>query len=1138
MSTLCRLCFQVPRAQHRAFARLYEDRILPWLGQRGLCGSAAPARPTVATVFARLLAAGEPAQVAAWRQALERDAEWAALLQQASRALYGDADRPPVPWTLDVYRAPSGPGRTVEVGPGLRRGLWQSFGVEDGLPIAHLADLCPDRHGHLWVATHGEGVCRCDGAQATTWTAADGLADDQVWALAEDGEGRMWCGTTRGVSSFDGQEWVTYSAADGLADDAVHSLLVDRRGRVWCGTGRGASRYDGQEWVTFTAADGLADDRVTDMTEDGEGGLWLGMGRWGHGRGVSRFDGREWVTLTTADGLPDDVVRAVRADRQGRVWCGTPGGVGCFDGRTWSTYSTAHGLVEDHVLAIAQDGQGRLWFGTHGGGVSRFDGARFVSFTVEDGLANDQVPALCVDPNGDLWAATFTGISRYCQGQFATFTTKEGLADHGAAGVGQDGEGRVWVGGQLGGLSRYAGASFAALRPSGMRGVWAIRQDRQGPLWLGTADGLYSYDGHSFTRHRRGPAEGEGAGCRALLVDRAGRVWCGTGMAWSARGHGLWRLDGAEWTSFTAADGLTTDAVGALAEDRQGRVWAGGAQGQVCVFDGERFAALPGLPPSTVTALVEDHQGCLWAATLGGGAWRHDGHGWTRLAVEGKAVFPEVTAALVDREGHLWVGTYGGGVYLYDGQVLQSLSRRDALVHDGVQGLLEDRDGDVWIATEGGVTRYRPRRGAPAVRLTDVIADRRYGPVAELEVAVPHRLVALEFRGRSWTTPPAGLAYVYRLQGLDAAWRTTYQRRVEYRDLPVARYTFEVRAVDRDLNYSAPAAVSLAVVPDPRLAALSGALGWTGEGFVGSSPALRRAQAQLERVARTDLTVLILGETGTGKGLAARIVHHLSSRARGPFVQVNCGALPEGLVESELFGHEKGAFTGAHARAIGKVELAAGGTLFLDEIGDLSAAAQAKVLQVLEERTFARVGSSRVLKAEVRVIAATNRDLPRMVAEGLFREDLYFRLGGYQVELPPLRQRREDLPALATYFATRTAAHLDRTIARLEPSALAALEAYAWPGNVRELEHVVQRAVLLCTGEAIGAADLALGPSSATPAPLATLRTLAEQERCYILEVLERTGWAVKGPGGATAVLGVPPSTLFSRMRKLGIRRP
>jgi transcriptional regulator with GAF, ATPase, and Fis domain len=299
-------------------------------------------------------------------------------------------------------------------------------------------------------------------------------------------------------------------------------------------------------------------------------------------------------------------------------------------------------------------------------------------------------------------------------------------------------------------------------------------------------------------------------------------------------------------------------------------------------------------------------------------------------------------------------------------------------------------------------------------------------------------------------------------------------------------------------------------------------------------------QAQLVQVAPTDLTVLILGETGTGKGLAARTVHHLSPRQSGPFVQVNCGGIPPGLLESELFGHERGAFTGAVARRLGKVELAQGGTLFLDEIGDLPAEGQAKLLRLLEEQTFERVGGTRTLTARIRVIAATNRDLMAMVAAGQFRQDLYFRLQVFAVWLPPLRQRCEDIAELALFFAARAAAHLHKRVDGIEPAALRLLHDYPWPGNVRELEHAVQRAVIVATGPELRVVDLALhgGPPGLPPSQPELDLPPAEYERRYLSRVLAQTGWVIKGSSGAAARLGISPSTLHDRLRRLGLIRP
>ena len=308
--------------------------------------------------------------------------------------------------------------------------------------------------------------------------------------------------------------------------------------------------------------------------------------------------------------------------------------------------------------------------------------------------------------------------------------------------------------------------------------------------------------------------------------------------------------------------------------------------------------------------------------------------------------------------------------------------------------------------------------------------------------------------------------------------------------------------------------------------------------LIGQSVAMHQFQVKLMEVASIDMMVLILGETGVGKGVAARVLHTLSPHCDGPFIQVNCGALPESLIDSELFGHEKGAFTNAVSRRIGKVELAEGGTLFLDEIGDMSLATQVRMLRLLEDRTFERVGGSETLTAKTRIVAATNRNLEEMVRKGTFREDLYYRFRAFPIYLPPLRERKEDIPQLAEFFKNRMAKHLGKQIDALTPDVIDVLRAYHWPGNVRELEHVIQRAVIACNNSLIRVGDLGLMSIILPASQGQEIIPLDEFERRYIIEVLKATNWHVKGPEGAAALLGLPPSTLYSKMKKLGIKRP
>lgn len=309
--------------------------------------------------------------------------------------------------------------------------------------------------------------------------------------------------------------------------------------------------------------------------------------------------------------------------------------------------------------------------------------------------------------------------------------------------------------------------------------------------------------------------------------------------------------------------------------------------------------------------------------------------------------------------------------------------------------------------------------------------------------------------------------------------------------------------------------------------------------IIGENAALRAVLKQVETVAPTESTVLIRGETGTGKELIARAVHDLSPRKDRTFVKLNCAAIPTGLLESELFGHEKGAFTGAINQKIGRFELAHQGTLFLDEVGDIPLELQPKLLRVLQEQEFERLGGTKTIRVNVRLVAATNRDLAEMLAEGRYRSDLYYRLNVFPVTLPPLRERPDDIPRLARHFTQGFARRMGRRIEIIPPQVMDALVRYPWPGNVRELQNVIERAVILSKGSTlqVSAADLQSASATTTP-PVAASRTLADAEREHILRALRDTNWVLGGPDGAAARLGMKRSTLHWKMKKLGISRP
>ena len=310
------------------------------------------------------------------------------------------------------------------------------------------------------------------------------------------------------------------------------------------------------------------------------------------------------------------------------------------------------------------------------------------------------------------------------------------------------------------------------------------------------------------------------------------------------------------------------------------------------------------------------------------------------------------------------------------------------------------------------------------------------------------------------------------------------------------------------------------------------------EGIVGQSAALRQVLQLVETVAHTESTVLLLGETGTGKELIARAIHERSRRRQRALVKLNCAAIPRGLLESELFGHERGAFTGAVAQRTGRMELADQGTLFLDEVGDIPLELQPKLLRVLQEREFERLGSTRTKTVDVRLVAATHRDLETMMAEKQFRSDLYYRLNVFPIEIPPLRERSEDIPLLVRHFVQQFAGRIGRTIGTIPAETMDALAEYAWPGNIRELQNLIERAVILSTGPVLQVPLRGLHAHTPPCQGIPKQGTLDEAQRAHILAAVKDTGWVLSGPKGAATRLGLNRSTLQFRMKKLGIVPP
>ena len=1036
-----------------------------------------------------------------------------------------------------------------------------------GVRVEHIAE---DSEGYLWFATWDDGAIHFDGDVFQNFTRQDGLCGDRVFTIHKDSQGRLWFGTLNGVCWYDGTVF-HYLEDEGIAGRAVQSIYEDREGHIWFGGTGTLGYYDSTAFHDMIPLylqhyeqppSPQWTNQCWGITQDMEGYLWFGFDY------LIRLDGESFHRYDKEDGLPPDRGNyIVSQDHTGKVWIGR---IGPKDGLWRYADGTFHLVRVDfggNLHNIQCDREGRMWFSTSEG-VLYQDGEGFSRFVPADGLPHPIVKAVFHDREHQFWFATWGGVGLYDAHSISVFYPKTELSKEVSeiSQIVQDRRGDIWIGyvspilkRVTNSVAHFDGRYFTfvkTMKGGDINNCFAIYEDLDGYLWFGGRHGLFRYEDQKLKKMSIVANLGERS-VSAIAQDSQGHLLLGH---WDNDIGKIKKklLVSSSKIIYQRGEQFQTifvenkkkdpfSRIGTVIAGRNSEVYfhltchnfSGRGFARWHPEDGLKFYGIEdGLIDYNVNDLLLDRHGNLWIATQRGLSC-FDGTVFRNFTTENGLPYNRIRCLLEDSQGHLWFGTDGTVVH-YDGQFFQTIK----LPHIGsVCQILEDRDGTFWFGTTlGSIIRYRQRQTPPQIRLLKVIADEVYEDLEESIVSTTEQQVIFEYKGLSFSTHPRDMLYVYRLKGYEPDWQpATREMRAYYRDLPLGDYTFQVRAIDRDLNYSEIAQTQLSVEMDPRIRALTTALNSTGKDgneFIGHSQALRQFQIRLMEVASTDITVLILGETGVGKGLAAQVLHALSPYCDGPFIQVNCGALPESLIDSELFGHEKGAFTSAISRKLGRVELAKDGTLFLDEIGDMTLETQARLLRLLEEGTFERVGGSEILKAQTRIVAATNRNLEEMVSAGAFREDLYYRIYVFPISLPPLREHKEDIPDLAEFFKTRIATHLGKQIDPLTVEVIEVLQAYHWPGNVRELEHTIQRAVILCQGSRIEAEDISLIRSSPPVFTDREIVPLAEFERRYILEVLKATNYQVKGVHGAATLLGLPPSTLFSKIKKMGLNRP
>ncbi|MFC1716789.1 sigma 54-interacting transcriptional regulator, partial [Candidatus Poribacteria bacterium] len=1040
-----------------------------------------------------------------------------------------------------------------------KQGTWRTYDVTDGLPGEPYC-LLQDKDGYLWIGTTA-GLCRYDGAEFVIYTTAHGLAGNRVWALCEDDQGYLWIGTTTGLCRYDGTEFVIYAAIHELADNYARRVLCkDDQGKIWIGTDHGLCCFDGDRFTTYTTTDGLLDDAVFALCSGSQGRIWIVTDR-----GLSCFDGQQFMTYNI-DVTPWSTICE---DSHGRLWITSAykgKGVYCFDGQQFKTYTSDDGLVgkQNIFMAVYEDHQGRLWFGGWDG-VSCFDGNRFVNYTAADGLWSAPVFGITEDQEGQMWFAhgRFVGLSCF------DTETAQLLTDQSAPWVStQDRNGRIWFSGgsdvcgiQLdltssevqqrrlpyagvtdlladsidrlwireypGRLYRYD-SSDAAWEAAGGEtspeplyftnddfGGWLL-EAKDGTVWIAEAPGVLSHfdpelpEGMEFFDSIDIPLRTE----RPQFEDSQGRLWIGTTQG----GAGLLCWDGNELITYTQENGLPGNDIASVVEDDSGRIWVGTTQG-LCCFDGEQFITY-----SEEYGLRELHHWC----------------------------------SVKDASGQLWFATRGG-IYRHDGKHFQWLTEADGLPSNNVTGLLPQSDGSMIICTLRGVVRYQSTATIPPhVEIREVVADQVYQNPEELELTTTEtRLLTISYHALSLNTRK--MRYSYILEGHDQAlekpeWKETWDTQVRYENLPMGEYTFKVIAINRDLVPSeTPATMKLVVVHDPRDVSISvlqtevsylrreAGMKYDFENIIGQSDGIRQVHALMERAIDSGLTVLITGETGTGKELVAKAIHYNSERKDGPLKDRNCGAMPKDLLASDLFGHRKGAFTGANEEKVGLFEAASGGTLLLDEVTEMPQDTQAYLLRVLEERKVQRIGEHISRDVDVRIIAMTNRDLMKEVAEDRFRRDLYYRLSVFPIHVPPLRERLEDIPVLAEHFLQEYSEEQEKELDGFAPDVFDSFKSYTWPGNVRELRNAVRRAAALAEeGKQIQTYHFL---PDTTQEESQVQEALSKQagykesvdrfRRRFIEEILHETD----GNRSETARrLGMDRSNLRSLMKRLGIK--
>ncbi len=1002
-----------------------------------------------------------------------------------------------------------------------------------------------DRSGNLWIGTRG-GLNRFDRQNETfkqyTYDVNNrkSINHDVVSSFCEDRSGKLWIGTWAGVNSFNREtdNFTRYILNRYNQQDLVMGILEDKKNELWIVTsGAGIYRYNPDTRVTqnfrndITNPNSLTSNLITAVYQDRSGLMWFGT----KSHGVVKHDPRKEVFKHyqhqpgNMNSLSQRYVRTFCESKNGDIWIGTgTGGLNRFVRNEGNFHhyrpdpDNPNTLSNMDVINIKEDRDGRIWIGTGGGGLNRFDKEKqtFKRYYPNNSTSlNDNVIyALCFDSAGFLWIGTWGGLNkfdprnetyRHYQHQPEDLTS---ISDNFVRTVYQDRRGNLWIGTNLGGLNKYDPHNDNFVRytyqpgnPAGIshNTIECIYEDHRGNLWIGTfGGGLNLFDRETETFKYYSVKDGLPSDVvHGILEDDHHNLWLSSN-------HGLSKFnpDADTFTNFDVNDGLQNNEfnTNAYLKTHKGEMLFGGING-FNVFHPDSIQNNPFPPPVVITDFQIFNKPALIDTP----------------DVEGRITLKEHISET--DEINL---SYQDYVFSFEFAALDFTNPEKNQYRYFMEGF--DKH---WI--DAGNRQFVTYTNLdPGEYIFRVQGTNNAGIWSEQEASVKI-IITPPFWQTLWFRTIVILtflcsAYAWyrkRINTIETK-KKELEERVEERTRAANTLRNALDQVERLKNQLQ--AENVYLQDEIRIV-------HNFEHIITRSAGLKKMLNNVEQVAATDATVLILGESGTGKELVARAVHSISNRSSRPLVKVNCSALPENLIESELFGHEKGAFTGAISRKIGRFELADGGTIFLDEIGDLPLELQVKLLRVLQEGEFDRLGNSNTLKVDVRVIAATNRNLETEVRNGKFREDLYYRLNVFPIVIPPLRERKEDIPLLVKHFMEKYSTKTGKQVEMISQNLIDKLQTYNWPGNVRELENIIERAVILTQGKKLMLGDWLSKAESRSDE--SHIPTLEELEKKHILEVLELTGWRIRGDHGAASILNLKPTTLASKMEKLGIKR-